>query len=116
MALYLYLKPADDNLPSPTGHLSSSVSPVTIKAANEAARESALTPTSKSRGTYAKYTPVQQAMIGEYASIHGNLAAVRYFTKKLGVEVKEGSVRTWKVKYRAEIEQQKRGGDKAELA
>ena len=115
MALYRYLKPADNNLPSPTGHLSSSVSPVSIKAANEAARESALTPTSKSRGTHAKYTPTQQAMIGEYASIHGNLAAVRPSTKKLGVEVKESSVRTWKVKYRAEIEWKKRGGDKAEL-
>ena len=87
MALYRYLKPADDNLPSPTGHLSSSVSLATIKAANEAARESALTPTSKLRGTYAKYTP-----------------AVRHSTKKLGVEAKESSVRTWKVKYRAEIE------------
>ena len=94
MALYRYLKPADDNLPSPMGHLSFSMSPATIKAANEAVRESALTPTFKSRGTYAKYTPVQQAMIGEYASMHGNLAAVRHFTKKLGTEVKESSVRT----------------------
>ena len=55
------------------------------------------------------------AMVGEYASMHGNLAAVRHFTKKLGVEVKESSVRTWKVKYRAEIEQKKRGSDKGEL-
>ena len=64
MALYRYLKPADDNLPSPTGHLSSSMSPATIKAANEAVRESALTPSFKSRGTYVKYTPAQQAIIG----------------------------------------------------
>ena len=54
-------------------------------------------------------------MIGEYASMYGNLAAVRHFTKKLGVEVKESSVRTWKVKYRAEVERKKRGGDKGEL-
>ena len=115
MALYRYLKPADYNLPSPTGHLSSSMSPATIKAANEAVRESTLTLTFKSRGTYPKYTPTQQAMIGEYASMHGNLVAVRHFTKKLVVEVKESSVRTWKVKYRAEIKQKKRGGDKGEL-
>ena len=83
MALHRYFKPSDDLLPS--GHLSSSVSPATIKAANEAVRESALTPTSKSRGTCAKYTPAQQVMIGEYASMHGNLAAVRHFTKKRGV-------------------------------
>ena len=31
MALYRYFKPADDVLPSPTGDLSSSVSPATIK-------------------------------------------------------------------------------------
>ena len=77
MALYRYFKPADDVLPSPAGHLARSVSPAAIKAANEAIRESALTPTSKSRGAYTKYTPAQQAMIGEYASVHGNLAAVR---------------------------------------
>ena len=85
MALHRYFKPSDDLLPSSTGHLSSSVNPVTIKAANEAVREGALTPTSKSRGTYVKYTPVQQAMIGVYASMHGNLAAVCHFTKKKGV-------------------------------
>ena len=60
---------------SPLGHLSSSVNPATIKAANEAVRESTLTPTLKSRGTYAKYIPVQQAMIGEYASMHSNPVA-----------------------------------------
>ena len=81
MALHRYFKSSDNLLPSPTGHLSSSVNPATIKAANEAVRESALIPTLKSRGTYAKYIPVQQAMIGEYASMHGNLAAVSHFSK-----------------------------------
>ena len=57
-----------------------------------------------SRGAYAKYTPSQQAKIGEYASIHGNLAAVRRFSKELGAEIKENSVRIWKAKYRAEQE------------
>ena len=47
-------------------HLSSSVSPATIRAANEAIKESVLTPPSKLRGAYAKYTPTQQAKIGEY--------------------------------------------------
>ena len=108
MALYRYFKPADDVLPSPTGHLSSSVSPATIKAANEAVRESGLATSPATRGTYAKYTPEQQAVIGEYASIHGNLAAVRHFSKKLGAEIKESSVRTWKAKYRAELERKKR--------
>ena len=47
-----------------------------IKPANEAVRESALTPTLKSRGAYAKYKFVQQATINKYASMYGNLAAV----------------------------------------
>ena len=46
------------------------------KAANEAVRESVLTLTSKSRRAYVKYTLAQQTMVGEYASIHGNLVAV----------------------------------------
>ena len=56
-----------------------------IQAANEDVRESALTPTSRSRGAYAKYTPVQQVMMGECASMHSNQVAVCHFSKKLGV-------------------------------
>ena len=41
-------------------------------------------------------TPEQQAKIGEDASIHGNAAALRRFSKELDVDLKEGSVRTWK--------------------
>ena len=104
MALYCYFKPADDVLPSTTGFLLSSVSPATIRAANKAVKESALTPSSNSRGAYARYTPAQQAKIGEYASIHGNLAAVRHFSKELGAEIKKSSVRIWKAKYQAEQE------------
>ena len=77
MVLYHYFKPADNIIPSPTVHLSSSISPATIKTASEAVRESALIPTSKSRGAYAKFTPAQQAKIGKYASMHGDLEAVR---------------------------------------
>ena len=104
MALYCYFKPEDNVLPSPTGHISSSVRLATTRAANEAVKESVLTPSSKSRGAYAKYTPAQQTKIGEYASIHGNLAAVRHFSKELGAEIKESSVRIWKAKYQAEQE------------
>ena len=66
IALYHYFKLTDNTLPSPMGHLSPSVSPVMTKAVNEAVRESALTPTSKSRGVYAKFTPVQQVKIGKF--------------------------------------------------
>ena len=63
-----------------------------------------MTPSSKSREAYAKYTHAQQAKVGEYALMHGNLAAVRHFTKELGAEIRESSVRIWKAKYQAEKE------------
>lgn len=48
-------------------------------------------------------TPEQQAEIGKYASMHGNAAALRRFSKELGTDLKEGSVRLWKSKYLAEV-------------
>ena len=45
-------------------------------------------------GEYAKFTPEQQAVIGEYDSLHGNQVAIRHFSKKLGVEMKVTSVQT----------------------
>ena len=91
MALYLYLQPLD-TLPDPNGCLSSSVSHSAIKDANKAVRSAthATTP----RGRYAKFTPEQQAAMGEYASLHGNQAAIRHFTKQLGVELKVSSGQT----------------------
>ena len=98
MALYQYFQPLD-GLPDPSGPLSASVSPAAIKDANEAVRSATR---SKPRGKYAKFTPEQQAVIGEYASLDGNQAAIRHFSKKLGVEMKVTSVQTWKGKYLAE--------------
>ena len=94
MSLYRYLQPLDA-LPDPNGWLSSSVSPSAIKDANEAVRSA--TRTTMPRGRYAKFTPEQQAAIGEYVSLHGNQAAIRHFTKQLGVELKGSSVQTWNV-------------------
>ena len=75
-----------------------------IRPANEAVKECAPTPFLNLRGAYAKYTLMQQAKIGEYASIHSNLAAVRHFLKELRAEIKESSVRIWKAKYRTKQE------------
>ena len=85
MALYQYFQPSD-RLPDPSGPLSASVSPVTIKDANEAVRS---TTQSKPRVKYAKFIPKQQAAIGKYASLHGNQVAI---LKKLGVKTKVISV------------------------
>ena len=93
MALYQHFQ-ALDGLPDPSGPLSASVSPAAIKDAKEAVRSATW---SKPRGKYATFTPEQQVAIGEYASLHGNQADIRHFSKKLGVEMKVTLVQTWKL-------------------
>ncbi len=80
MALYMhrYFQTVDA-LPDTSGPLSASLSPAAIKDANEAVRSA--TRVTKPR---AKFTPEQQAAIDEYASLHGNQAAIRHVSKQLG--------------------------------
>ena len=54
----------------------------------------------KSRGCYKNYTAEQQATVSQYAVMHGNAAAIRHFSEDLG-EIKEGTLRGWKIKYLA---------------
>ena len=77
--------------------------PATISDVNKAVMDASKTQRSKPRGKYAKLTPEQQAEIGKYASMHGNAAAIRRFSKELDTDLKEGSVRLWKSKYQAEV-------------
>ena len=66
------------------------------------------------RKQYAK----REASIGEYASLHGNQAAIRHFLKQLGVEMKPTSVQTWKGKYMylAEISRKRKAGETCDLS
>ena len=79
MALYRYFNSvsADGVLPCPTGSLASTVSPATIKEANDAVK-TVLSSKTQSRGSYTKYTQEQRAMIGDYSaiSISGSLSHV----------------------------------------
>ena len=113
MALYRYLQPLD-TLPDPNGRLSSSVSRSAIKDANKAVRSAthATTP----RGRYGKVMPKQQAAIGEYASLHGNQAAICHFTKQLGFQLKVSSGQTWKGNYQAEISRKQKAGEMSDLS
>ena len=96
---------------NPNGSLSASVSPAAIKEANEAVKSVTSEGKSKRRGSYAKFSPEQQAAIGKYASLHGNQAAVRHFSKQLEVELKLTSVHTWKIKYLAELNRKRKAGE-----
>ena len=89
MALCRYFKPLDAGaVPDPSRSLSAHVSPGAIKDTNEAVRN-ASQGSSKLRGKYAKFTPEQNASIGEYTSLHGRYTS---FSKQLGVEMKPTSV------------------------
>ena len=47
--------------------------------------------------------------------MHGNQAAIRHFSKVLGVEIKGSSVQTWKGKYLAEVSHKRKAGDMNDL-
>ena len=108
-SLHHWLKPVDQ-LPLPKGPLSAVISPAAIENVNKEVCKVDTSSTS-SRGAYAKLSSEQQATIAEYASLHGNDAAVRRFSKELGMAIKESSVRTWKVKYQKELQRKRQAGE-----
>ena len=114
MSLYRYFAKSS-KLPDPNGELSASVSPAAIKEANEAVRSVTCERKSKRRGSYSKFSPEQQAEIGKYASLNGNQAAIRHFSKQLGIELKVTSVQTWKTKYVAELNRKRKAGETDDL-
>ena len=69
MALYRFFTKQVPEVPSPYGSLSSSISPAAIKDANTAVKQCAdlsSQAAAKPRGTYAKFTPENQAAIAKY--------------------------------------------------
>jgi hypothetical protein len=115
MALYKYFKPSG-SLPDPRGQLSAVMSPEAIKEANEAVEKAATSRRKgKQRGSYAKFTPDQQAAIGKYAAVHGNQAAIQHFSKDLEVELKTNSVQSWKRKYQAEVDRRRKAGEAGDI-
>ena len=113
MSLYQFFAKASkwSDLPDHSGPLSASISPAMTKEANDAVKSVTREGKSKRRGSYAKFTPEQQAVIGGYAALHGNQAAVRHFSKQLKVQVQVTSVQTWKTKYLAEISRKRKEGE-----
>ncbi len=83
MALYMYRYFQTVNaLPDTSGPLSASLSPADIKDANDRGSEKCYTCHEAKSQIYAR--PEQQAAIGEYASLHGNQAAIRHVSKQFG--------------------------------
>ena len=71
--------------------------------------------TAAKRGTYNEISPEKQAIVAKYAAEHGNNAAVLFFSKKFGAEIKPSSVSTWKGKYLKEIKLKTKAGEAPEV-
>ena len=115
MALLRYLKPVD-GLPDPKGPLTSYISAQAIAEANKEVQKptSHSSATKKKRGNYKKYTATQRSKIGKYSCQYGAAAAARHFSKKLGSEVSESTVKSIKKAYLEELRKRPRTDDGGE--
>ena len=83
MSLYRYFAKSS-KLPDPNGELSASASPAAIKDANEAVKSVTCERKSKRRGSSVTPNSHQSSMLrsgSTHASLNGNQAAVRHFSK-----------------------------------
>lgn len=87
---------SQQHLPSPSGSLSLQVPSSNIEAANERVQEELSRAKSQSkRGKYAAYSAQDKARIGNYAVLHGSIAAVRSFKKEFP-SLKRTTVNEWR--------------------
>ena len=63
------------------------------------------------RGTYNKVLPEVKAKIAKEAIEIGNSVAARKYSKKLGVELNESTVRLWVAKYNQEMSRKRKSGE-----
>jgi len=98
MALLRYFKPRD-GLPDPRGELSDSISPSVISQVNEEVLKVLQHGKDKRRGHYNKYNSSLRAEMGKYASHHGPRATARHFSRKLGENVSESTIRSIRSAY-----------------
>ena len=76
MALHRYFK-ISNKYPDPYGPLSETVPSDAIKETNKIVeRYTQNAGTKRSRGTYLKFTPIQQAQVAKYAVENGNQVAI----------------------------------------
>ena len=88
-----YLKPID-SLPDPRGSLSTTTSREAKAAANQEIQKELNS--TKKRGQYKKYTPVQHSTVGKYSSLHGASVAVKHFSKIGGSKISDSTVKSIK--------------------
>ena len=99
MVLLKYFLVKSKSLPDPNGPLSSTLEPQAKENANQmisalfASKCSSKHASGSSRGPYMKFTPEQKAQVARYAIESGNKQAIVRYSKQLGVDIKESTVR-----------------------
>ena len=103
-SIFSYFKRVESHgFPHPKGPTSAFIPSASIIAANEAVKKASKTERA-ARRTHLKLTDEQKAEIAQYALENGNCSAVRHFSEKLEVPLKESSIRTWVGKCKFEPE------------
>ena len=100
MSILNYFKRKDSSSNLPLGTL-----PSTSIAVNRNVQVAIAESTSRKRGSYRHYSNVEKLQIGRHAAINGNASAMRAFEKKMGFEVSESTVRTFKKHYQRCLEE-----------
>ena len=103
MALYRWFRPVNGVL-DPKGPLSSTVPPSVLTEVNKEVKKAQ--EHTKKRGSYVFFTPEEKARVAKYGSENGVMAALRRFSRELGRDLKENTVRDWIKVYRKEIQKQ----------
>jgi len=100
------------SLPDPKGPLSDHVLTASIAEANkEVLKAVAEAKEPQKKGPYIKVTPEYKAKVAKFASINGNSVAARKYTKLLGKNLNESTVRLWVKNYKLELERKRKAGD-----
>ena len=115
MSILKYFKRVDiaAALPDPKGPLSDQVPLASISEANKEVMKTiaAVDKEPQKKGPYLKVTPEYKAKIAKFASINGNCVAARKYTKLLGKNLNESTVRSWVKNYKSELERKRKAGE-----
>ena len=115
MSILKYFKRVDiaAALPDPKGPLSDQVPSASISEANKEVMKTiaAVDKEPQKKGPYLKVTPEYKAKIAKFASINGNCVAARKYTKLLGKNLNESTVRSWVKNYKSELERKRKAGE-----
>ena len=100
MGLYRYLHPIENASIDPS--LLRSVPPSVLTEGSKEVKKVEARP--KKRGTYLTVAAKEKARVTTYGSVNGACAALKCFSKELGKDLKENTLRDWIKAYQKELQ------------